>query len=880
MSGLEVIGGISAVIGLVDASIKIYKSARNDMKLSEAFKAVGRQLPIIRDTLQICKSNLEPKKHHMPTDVCEALEKIVDACDEKAGSLRGIFEKVIPGENDTWETRYQKVIRRLGKGNKVEELMISITKDVQLLVNHHAVNSANPERNAELERILKEMESVRSSLPEEEKSAMTFNSGGGQMTTYVHRGGGPQVHNSAPVENQYFGSVTFKQKDYFRFQRPFGLCLGQAPYIDSGLFVGRDPELDKIEIILKTGDSSGEQRRLVLGGIGGIGKTQLAIAYAQRHRNIYSSVFWLNAASESALKDSFRLMAELIFDVQDPGVLQGDQVLVYVHQWLSDTKNTRWLLIFDNYDEPDHFKIDKYYPHASHGFIIITTRRPALVAGRSFQIQPLRDINASLEILRTRSKRESVKSDPDAKRLAERLEGFPLALATAGAFLQRSTFTFERYLQEYEKRWSIDPRRPPQLQEYQDRTLYTTWDISYTRLEGEDPDAAKLLGLLAYFDNQKLWFELLRAGLTDNSPQWLQEVMKDDIAFENIMSILTEYCFLELQSAAKSWSMHPCVHDWTLAALNRHIDPQQYWYAFDCVAASINRADWNSFELPSYSRLGAHATRLIHQSFHKDDLIYNIAPYRLAKAFYIAQLLQMQLQLVGAEQMYLQTISGYEKALGRDHTKTLDTVIALGVVYQRQGKMEDAEEMYQRALAGYKWKRGPVYVSRFHVLNNLGNLYRDQGMKKKAEEAYEQALIGTEKLLGPDDRSTLDTINNLGLLYCDQGKLQEAQDMYQRALEGKEKVLTPCHPSTLDTVNNIGILYTVQGKLKEAGEMFQRALAGYERTLGPNHISTIRTANNLEILYQKQGKMEEVEWIGQQFLGSHGKALGPDHRST
>ena len=109
-------------------------------------------------------------------DVCEALEKILEACDEKAGKLRQIFEKVLPSDNDAWEKRYVKVVKRLGKGNKVEELMVLITEDVQLVVNHHAVKSARPEQMAELEKIIKEMKSARSSMLEEEGLDMTFNS--------------------------------------------------------------------------------------------------------------------------------------------------------------------------------------------------------------------------------------------------------------------------------------------------------------------------------------------------------------------------------------------------------------------------------------------------------------------------------------------------------------------------------------------------------------------------------------------------------------------------------------------------------------------------------------------------------------------------------
>jgi hypothetical protein len=206
MSGLEVIGGISAVISIIDASIKVYNSARKDLKLSETFKAVGRQLPIILDTLQICKNHLEANAGSLAADVCEALEKILEACDEKAGDLKQIFDKVIPGENDTWEKRYMKFLRRPGKGAKVEELMVLITQDVQLVVNHHAVQSTSPERNAELENIIKEMKSVKSSVPEEERSGNTFNSGGGAQTNNVNSGSGQQINNNAAVGTQNFHS--------------------------------------------------------------------------------------------------------------------------------------------------------------------------------------------------------------------------------------------------------------------------------------------------------------------------------------------------------------------------------------------------------------------------------------------------------------------------------------------------------------------------------------------------------------------------------------------------------------------------------------------------------------------------------------------------
>jgi len=168
------------------------------------------------------------------------------------------------------------------------------------------------------------------------------------------------------------------------------------------------------------------------------------------------------------------------------------------------------------------------------------------------------------------------------------MQGLPLALATAGAYLLKSTWTFERYLEEYEKRWNVSPRRPLQLREYQDRTLYTTWDLSYRRLREEDTDAARLLKLLAYFDNQRIWFDLMHAGITDGCPEWLVAIAGDASDFESIMMMLTDYCFVEPQLATQSYSLHACVHDWTLAALNQHVELWSYWYALDCIHQSDN----------------------------------------------------------------------------------------------------------------------------------------------------------------------------------------------------------------------------------------------------------------------------------------------------
>lgn len=163
-----------------------------------------------------------------------------------------------------------------------------------------------------------------------------------------------------------------------------------------------------MSIKLQVLDTTCDRRCVVLGGVGGVGKTQLAIAFARRHQSSYKSTFWLNATSEATLKTSLRQVAEVIFDQQSLADLEDEAILEGVRQWLSRRDNAPWLLVFDNYDEPGAYDIEKYYPMATHGSIIVTTRLLSQVNGVPVPVQPLRNIEDGVAILETRSRRANV----------------------------------------------------------------------------------------------------------------------------------------------------------------------------------------------------------------------------------------------------------------------------------------------------------------------------------------------------------------------------------------------------------------------------------------------------------------------------------------
>jgi tetratricopeptide (TPR) repeat protein len=436
------------------------------------------------------------------------------------------------------------------------------------------------------------------------------------------------------------------------------------------------------------------------------------------------------------------------------------------------------------------------------------------------------------------------------------------------------------YLQFYKESWSDLQSLSHPGRQYQQGNMLQTWMISYREIQKRDLNAAKLLLLLACFDNRDIWYELVKSGShSNNTPAWFDKIISTPLAFKISMKTLIGFSLIETTQRVGSYTMHPIMQDWCLHITDKEHDLtgiQLNELALVSVGYMVpSNREGNYWELQR--RLLAHAY-YVHYRWNNDQLTSDIAIW---DAFHgLGNLYSDQGKLKEAEEMYQRALVGYDKALGPDHTSTLFTVNSLGNIYRNQGKLKEAEEMFQRALAGYEKALGPDHMSTLLVVNNLGNLYRNQGKLKEAEEMYQRALVGREKALGPDHTSTLNSVHCLGILYSNQGKLKKAEEMFQRALIGHEKALSPDHMSTLLAVNNLGNLYSDQGKLKKAEEMYQQALVGCEKALGPDHISTLYSVHCLGILYSDQGKLKEAEEMYQRALVGYEKALGPNHHMT
>ena len=294
------------------------------------------------------------------------------------------------------------------------------------------------------------------------------------------------------------------------------------------------------------------------------------------------------------------------------------------------------------------------------------------------------------------------------------MDGLPLALATAGAYLEQVSTSFADYLRLYKKSWLKLQQTSPQISSYEDRQLYSTWGLSLEHIRSQNKLSAKLLKLWAYFDNQDLWFELLKEGAS-SGPEWLHEITEDELCFTEAARVLCEHGLAEADKSSEEskselngYGMHSCVHSWTVHMLNQEWDNELASLALECIGRHVPQQNAPNFWITE-QRLMGHATRC--WKFIVDGRL--------------------------------------------DDNGKEDNVHMMGSLYADLGRLDEAEKMYQRALQGYEKAWGPEHTSTLSTVNNLGLLYADLGRLDEAEKMYQRALQGKEKAID-DRRSRVD----------------------------------------------------------------------------------------------------------------------------
>lgn len=282
-----------------------------------------------------------------------------------------------------------------------------------------------------------------------------------------------------------------------------------------------------------------------------------------------------------------------------------------------------------------------------------------------------------------------------------------MALVTAGSYLGQSVETVEDYFHVYEEYWDELDNTTDELYSYEDRTLFSAWNLSLAQVRAQGPNIAELPRLLAYLGNKGITYDLLQAG-KESDFGWLSSLTMNQRQFNRAMSRLHDYSFVEMSEG--SYSLHSCVHGWTLQTLNRDLYAPYFWLAAHCVASNV-KGDSERDHWKVNQQLTHHALRLEHQRFQNVLNSDNFDESQCDSLHSLALLWSYSSEFVRSEAMYHRALMGYKKAFGPGYTSTLDTANKLGALYRDQGKMAETKKMYQRALTGRGKALGPGHTS-------------------------------------------------------------------------------------------------------------------------------------------------------------------------
>ena len=648
-----------------------------------------------------------------------------------------------------------------------------------------------------------------------------------------------------------------------------------VPYRRNPFFTGRDDILATLYTTLTSSQSAALTQAQAISGLGGIGKTQIAVEYAYRYRHSYQAVLWVTASSRDTLIADFGMLAALL---ELPEQYEQDQSIVVraVKRWLVTHEN--WLLILDNVDDLEML-VDFLPTQEGTGSFLLTTRLQALGSiAQSIEVEKMGLEEGVIFLLR---RTKILMSDALLTRLEQEhwtqtteivtlLDGLPLALDQAGAYIEETKCGFSAYLKLYRTHRKELLLRRGRLPVNHPEPVATTWYLSFQQIEQENLAAADLLRLLAFLGPDAIPEEIITEGFSDLGDSF-DAVIGDALAINTTIELLLRYSLLRRNPETKFLSIHGLVQ----AVLKDGMEKdQQYLWAERAISA-INRA-FPNVELKTWSqcqRCLPHA--LIAAEYIKEyELAFSEAARLLNQA---ANYLSTHAQYAQAESLLRQALAIREQIFEPTYPNTASTLSDLGILYLTEGKYQQATPFLEQALDIRKQVLGLEHFDTATSLNNLALLYYAQGKYTLAEELYLQALHIRQHVLEPEHPAIAQSLSNLAELYTIQGKYPQAEKLYLQARESQEKVLGLYHPDVAKTLNNLALLYRSKGEYVQAKQFYQQALSIQEQVVGTGHPDIAQTLHNIARLYRAQGEYANAEPLYQQALAIREDVFGPNH---
>jgi tetratricopeptide (TPR) repeat protein len=627
-------------------------------------------------------------------------------------------------------------------------------------------------------------------------------------------------------------------------------------------------------------------------GLGGVGKTRLAVEYAWKYSAEYTAVLFVGAESPAALRRNLAALCDRkILDLPEQEATKEEVREVAALRWFGNQPG--WLLILDNVDsEEAAVAVDALVANLHGGHVLLTGRLARWGTGiDEIELDVLtKEAAAAFLLARTEKKRRPTPEDAKlAVVLARELGFLPLALEQAGAYIARHRRTFGAYLEEWKSKhdqvltW-FDAR----IMRYP-ASVATTWGTSFDRLS---VPARRLLERLAWLGPEPIPETLLDVSVPE-SPE--DEDPRD--AFVELAS----YSLVTQDDETPSLTVHRLVQDVTRRSLRigsdeeslmealggalRWVDtafvgdPQDVrtWPILEPLAphaiAVLAYADAAGIHDPT-ARLMGHLASLLHVKalFNEAELLMRRALYIYEQGFEsedsgvatalnnLAQLLRATNRLSEAEPLMWRSLEIKVQNFGPKHTDVATALNNLAQLLKATNRLNEAEPMMWRVLEIKEQSFGTQHPDVATALNNLASLLQDTNRLSEAEALMRRALKIDEQILGPINPNVARDLNNLAQLLQDTNRLGEAEPLMRRALDIDEQSLGPLHPDVAKDLNNLALLFYATNRLSEAEPLMRRGLFiifDFVRRTGYEFPQQQVAFQNYAILLREMGKSDE-----------------------
>ncbi|MEU5881406.1 FxSxx-COOH system tetratricopeptide repeat protein [Spirillospora sp. NPDC047279] len=627
----------------------------------------------------------------------------------------------------------------------------------------------------------------------------------------------------------------------------------RLPRAPTPVFVGREDVLARLaETLAARSDVVITQ---ALHGLGGVGKTELALQYAHRRRAGYAVVWWITAESPRRLETG---LAELAYRLAPEAAraAPAEDAAAWALGWLRS--HPGWLLLLDNVNDPGD--IEALLASAEGGHILVTSRRDVRWPGRTSALRlDVLDPADAVALITGITGRTSDADREAAAEIAAELGHLPLALDQAAAYMRQASVSPQRYLRRLREQPARAYRAAAQGDKAQ-LTIARLWDLTVESIRTRAPGAVWLLRCLAHYAPDDVPRDVLGEPLDEDVDEALGV-----LASHNMVTLTDDTVSLHrltqavvLEAAGTPGGGEPEPRDVALAWLRAGLP------------AGDPAADMSHW--PTWHSLTRHIEQIAgHYTAGRE-------PEELGTMLYAtARFLATQGAVLLAHTMLVRAEGILEEYLGAEHPTTLDSRHHQALMLRVLGRLEEAAEQHRAVLEVQERVLGPEHPDTLTNRNNLAGVLGYLGRWQEEEAEHRAVLDVLTRTLGPDHLSTVSVRNNLAFVLLALGRAEEAEAQHRAAHQARSRGQGPDHPATLACSNNIGLALRAQGRLREAEAQHRATYEARARVLGDAHPAAFTSLNNLGVVLGDLGRLDEAEAMHRDVMEARGRDRGADH---